>query len=63
MTLDVSTFLNLDAEPGPRRFGIREDATGGRRVKGVKHFVECLMVSYPEEGRCTCWDDSPEWSS
>lgn len=27
-----------------------------------KHLSECLYVAHPEYGRCTCRDDSPDWT-
>jgi hypothetical protein len=45
------------------RIGI-EPGVPGVVVRGINHFSECLVVMFPNEpdDRCTCWDDSPDWT-
>jgi hypothetical protein len=47
-----------------RRVGINPKSPG-ITVRGIRHFTECLVAMWPtefEDGDCTCWDDSPEWT-
>lgn len=47
-----------------KKIGINPEVKGVM-VRGIKHFSECLVAMFPADfpdDRCTCWDDSPEWT-
>ena len=54
----------MDDQSYAKRIGIGATAAGVV-VRGINHFSECLIATFPDQEpdeRCTCWDDSPEWT-